>query len=252
MPQEKQHKILCVGDSHASTAFTRKPWPYWLDGNIDVLCSPGAGIEIGVQKLALQLSKEKYDLVIFQGPHNMRLSVGMNYNEADDRSGVEKTYPWQQHGNKVDDEFIMGLNPNNNIPAMAKFHGKEHFKQKIYKGFNEWFLQYQADNNYETTVKYTTHLFTVEQLCKVYNTKLVIFLWHPIEGRKNNLFTAWNKHLTTVISTSVFEWQQSKNWIWRGGKCKNTTDGYHLNDYGNEVLVQEYLKPHISNINIGG
>jgi len=59
MPQENQHKILCVGDSHASTAFTHKPWPYWLDGNIDVLCSPGAGIEIGVQKLALQLSKEK-------------------------------------------------------------------------------------------------------------------------------------------------------------------------------------------------
>ena len=243
---ESYHNILCVGDSHASTAFTRKPWPHWLDGNVDVLCSPGAGIEIGVQKLALQLSKKEYDLVIFQAPHNMRLSVGMNYDEANDNSGVEKTYPWQQHGNKVDDEFIMSLNPSNNVYAMKKFHGKDFGKIKIYKNFNEWFLRYQADNNYETTVKYITHLFTVEQLCKTYNTKLVTFLWHPIEGNKNDLYNSWSKHLTSVVPSTVTDWQESKGWKGKEGHCEHTVDGYHLDDIGSRTLVQEYLKPNLT------
>ena len=239
------NNILCVGDSHASTAFTRKPWPYWLEGNKDVLCSPGAGIEIGVQKLALQLSKKQYDLVIFQAPHNMRLSVGMNYDESNDNSGIEKTYPWQQHGNKVDDEFIMSLNPSNNVGAMKKFHGKDFGKVKIYKNFNEWFLRYQADNNYETTIKYVTHLFTIEQLCKMYNTKLITFLWHPIEGKRNELFTSWYKQLETLLSEAVTDWQESKGWKGKEGHCEHTVDGYHLDDNGSRTFVQEYLKPNL-------
>lgn len=244
MPQS-YNRILCVGDSHASTAFTRKPWPCWLEGNIDVLSAPGAGIEICVHKLALQLTKQTYDLVIFEAPHNMRLAVGMNYNEANDNSGIEKTYPWQQHGNFVGDEFVMSLNPSNNVGAMKKFHGKDFGKVKVYKDYNEWYLRYQADNNYETTVKYATHLFTVEQLCKVYNTKLVTFLWHPIEGKRNELFTSWYNRLKTIVPQAVTEWQEHKGWKGKEGHCKHTVDGYHLDDHGSKTLVQEYLKQYL-------
>lgn len=243
MPQS-YNRILCVGDSHASTAFTHKPWPYWVDGNKDVLSSPGAGIEIGVQKLALQLSKQQYDLVIFQAPHNVRLAVGMNYDPATDNS-VEKNMPWQQHGCKVGDEFIQSLNPSNNVYAMKKFHGKEFGKIKEYKNYNDWYLRYQADNYYETNVKFITHLFTIEQLCKVYNTKLVTFLWHPIEGKRNELFTSWYNKLESIVPQAVTEWQEQKEWKGKEGHCKHTVDGYHLDDGGNRTLVQEYLKQHI-------
>lgn len=243
MPQSYNNKILCVGDSHASTSFTDKPWPHWLTGDIDVLCSPGAGIEIGVQKLSLQLTKQKYDLVIFEAPHNMRLAVGMNYNKSYDNSGIEKTYPWQQHGNLVEDEFIMSLNPSNNVSTMKKFHSEKF--SNLYKGYNDWYLRYQADNNYETTVKFAAHLFTVEQLCKSYNTKLVTFLWHPIEGKHNELYNSWYNRLESILPQAVTDWQEQKGWKGKEGPCKNTVDGYHLDNIGSETLVQEYLNPHI-------
>tara|TARA_E500000178_G_C16846404_1_gene673047 strand:- start:581 stop:988 length:408 start_codon:yes stop_codon:yes gene_type:complete len=135
----------------------------------------------------------------------------------------------------------MSLNPSNNVGAMEKFHGKA----KVFKDYNEWYLQYQADNNYETTVKYVAHLFTVEQLCKMYNTKLVTFLWHPIEGKRNELFTSWYDKLETLVPQAVTEWQEHKGWKGKEGPCEHTTDGYHLNDFGSKTLVQEYLKQYI-------
>ena len=89
-------------------------------------------------------------------------------------------------------------------------------------------------------------MFTVEQLCKTYNTKLVTFLWHPIEGNKNDLYNSWSKHLTSVVPSTVTDWQESKGWKGKEGHCEHTVDGYHLDDIGSRTLVQEYLKPNLT------
>ena len=62
-------KVLCIGDSHADTGYCDKPWPYHISGDVTVKCSPGNGTQIGVEKLALELSLNKYDLVAVSYTH---------------------------------------------------------------------------------------------------------------------------------------------------------------------------------------
>jgi hypothetical protein len=240
--------VLCIGCSHASKKFTKRPWPYWISQsigfNVDVLSSPGAGIQIGVDKLVLQLSKKEYDLVLFQGPHDVRLSVGMNYH-SDKDSSKEKD-PWESHGNKVDAEFIMSLNPHNNVDAMKKFFGNDH--SKLYQGFNNWYTRFVCDNNYETKVRYLHNLFLVQEICKRHGIKYKIFLWHKLEATPTDVFSAWYDQLDQdyIIQESVEEFllrtkMKKDSWV----SDEYSVDKYHLNDKGSKLLVQDYIIPQL-------
>lgn len=238
--QKYYNNILCVGDSHASKSYTQKSWPYWISGVKETLSSPGAGIEIGVQKLALKLSQDKFDFVIFQTSHNMRLSAGMNYNGKNDTT-KELDWRWEDHGCKVDNHFIMGLNRENNVKAMRKYHGIR--KTEFYNGFNKWYLKYQGDNEYETKIKYLQHICSVQQLCKAYDIPCAIFNWHTLPQSQSKLYSAWNKVIdhSCIVSTSVEQWYIDTDF----DLGKNTVDGYHLTEEGSRLLVQDYLEPAI-------
>lgn len=251
------NKILCIGDSHASKCFTPHPWPHWvgesLDCEIDVLCSPGAGSQIGVDKLALALSQKSYDLVIFQMSHEYRNSIGMNHSRWSDNSGETKI--WEESGNLAGDEFIMGLNPSNNVNAMSKFFGKEDFKKQIFETFNEWYIQYVADNTYELYIKQLQQMFAVQQICNKNSTSCKIFTWHPfLRKRKGMLFNGWISliDLDHVINRSAEESLESAGMKSPYHKYEATpvhpewsVDGYHLNDQGSKWLVENLLVPDI-------
>lgn len=245
-PHPSYNKILCVGCSHASSIFASKPWPYWLANELeceyDVLASPGAGIQIGVDKLALKLSQEKYDLVVFQTPHELRLSIGMNHDPSYDKS--KENQPWEINGNKIGEHFIMGLNPSNNVHAMNKFFGGNNLK--LYKHFNRWYMQYVADNSYEINVKFLQSLWMVQSLCDQYHTPSKIFYWHGITEIKSELYNSWKRILRheDIIEGNVVDYLNINGMANNGAVHEEYSDDkYHLNDTGSSSMVKEYLLP---------
>ena len=229
-------KVLCIGDSHADTGYCDKPWPYHISGDVTVKCSPGNGTQIGVEKLALELSLNKYDLVVFQTSHELRQTIGMNYTGKSDRSRQEGGWD----SNLVDNVFLQGINSNNNKSAMAKFHGKKPFNKQLYDGFDNFFCMFQADNEYEVYIRQLQHIYLVQQVCKQYGVKLVLFMWHPLPKRPSVLYDAWDRLIDwdRIISPSVIEWQTINKMKPR----KITVDGYHLNSETSKQLVTELLK----------
>ena len=252
------NKILCVGDSHASNKFTPLPWPKQLANKleclIDVVSSPGAGTQIGVDKLILKLSKNKYDLIIFQLSHEYRNSIGMNYNSRFDTS--KENDEWEQHGNKVGEEFIMCLNPSNNVGAMKKFFSGSLMMNKLYKRFNEWYIQFVADNTYELYIKQLQQIYNIQKICADHNTPCLIFAWHPIKQKKKNspLFDSWRSMINwkDVINISAEQLMEQQGMKQPYEQYKATpvnkewsVDGYHLNDQGSKWLVENLLIPYI-------
>jgi len=250
--------ILCVGDSHASTKFTTHPWPYWLSQSLecktDVLSSPGAGSQVGIDKLCLKLKDKHYDLIVFQLSHEYRNTMGMNYDMKYDTSGEKDD--WEQHGNKVGEEFLMCLNPSNNVGAMTKFFRGWSPAKKLFKRFDEWYIQYVADNNYELYVKQMQQIFTIQQICKSKNTPCIIFPWHRIKTKKKNspLFDSWKSIIDwdLVLEDSAEKFLEDSNLKKPYSKYEATpvhedwsVDGYHLNDNGSKLLVEKMLVPSI-------
>lgn len=253
-------KIVCVGCSHASDSYTPKSWPHWIGEHyqkeVEVLSSPGAGIQIGVDKLSLLLSKNTYHSVFFQVPHNVRLTVGMNSEK------LIKTYEtdmeWKENGNIVGEEFIMSLNPSNNIGAMTKFFGVKY--EKLFKGFDKWYLRYVADNTYETEVRSMHNLFLAQELCKKNNIPYYIFFWHEqLSKRKHkHLFNAWYDNIdkTRIIENSVTEFLEENNYKVLPKPFQAhpvlpewSVDGYHMNDEGSKLVVDNYVIPNVEKIN---
>ena len=243
-PPKSYLKILCVGCSHASSAFTGHPWPYWiaksLNAKFDVLASPGAGIQICVDKLALKLSQAKYDLILFQTPHELRLAIGMNYDPKHDTS--KENHPWETNGNKIGEHFVMGLNPSNNVHAMNKFFGG--YNLKLYKHFNRWYNQYVADNTYEINVKFLQQIWTVQKLCEQHNTPYKIFHWHENTEINTNLYASWKKLINHehILKGNVVDYLNENGMAIMGAVASEySTDKYHLNDIGSEKIANNFI-----------
>jgi hypothetical protein len=228
-------KVLCIGDSHADTGYCDKPWPSHISGDVTVRSSPGNGTQIGVEKLTLELAQHRYDLVVFQTSHELRQTIGMNYTGKSDRSVAQGGYG----SNLVDNVFLQGINANNNKDAMAKFHGKKNFNKQLYEGFDNFYLQYQADNDYEVYIRQLQHIYLVQQICKQYEVELVLFMWHPLPKRPSVLYDAWDRLIDweSIVTPSVLEWQTINKMKPR----KVTVDGYHLNSVTSSKLVKELL-----------
>ena len=252
------NKILCVGDSHASNKFTPTPWPDHLakilDCEHDVLSSPGAGSQIGVDKLVLKLSNNSYDLVVFQLSHEYRNAIGMNYEQRFDKSNEND--PWDQSGNKVGEEFIMCLNPSNNVGAMKKFFRGYKAMKRLFESFNAWYIQFVADNTYELYIKQLQQIYNIQKVCADHNTPCLIFAWHPIKQKKKNspLFDSWRSMINweDVINISAEQLMEQQEMKQPYEQYKATpvnkewsVDGYHLNDQGSKWLVENLLIPYI-------
>ena len=136
--------------------------------------------------------------------------------------------------------FLQGINSNNNKSAMAKFHGKKPFNKQLYEGFDNFFCMFQADNEYEVYIRQLQHIYLVQQVCKQYGVKLVLFMWHPLPKRPSVLYDAWDRLIDwdRIISPSVIEWQTVNKMKPR----KITVDGYHLNSETSKQLVTDLLK----------
>lgn len=257
MTKQVIDKILCVGCSHASSVYTKKSWPYWISNHynqeVDVLCSSGAGIQIGVDKLCVALDKNIYNAVIFQIPSNTRLSVGMNTEYL--ITSHETETPWEINGNKVKEEWIMSLNAQNNVNAMTKFWGPR-FK-KLFKGFNAWYLQFVADNLYETEVRLFHNLYLAQSLCERNNIPFYAFFWHPQITRDDSrvLLASWQNLInwSNTMPNSITDFLKDNNMVDSIHPLSPVldawaVDGYHLNSLGSKRIVDEYIVPNIEKI----
>jgi hypothetical protein len=250
------NKIICVGCSHASISFTRNPWPYWIsqyfNASVEILSSPGAGIQIGVDKLSLALETNDVDFVVFQVPHNVRLSIGMNYHF--NPSDPQDQQRWQLNGNQVAEEFIMGLNPNNNINAMSRLHGEKY--RKMFLRFNDWYLQFVGDNRYETDIRFLQNIFMVQEMCRLKNVPYVFFLWHDFKTDTSDrpLFKSWLDKIDFSRcpdkSIEQFLVEQKIKAPWNINRpdpvdSAYSVDGYHLNDNGSKKIIYDFIAPFI-------
>jgi len=249
-------KILCIGCSHASKTYATKSWPYWIGQfykkDVEVMSSSAAGVQIGVDKLCLKLVSKTYDSIFFQVPNNIRLSIGMNSNGI--KRNPEMSMPWERNGNTVGEEFLINLNPNNNVESMKKFFGKA--DEKIFEAFNKWYLKYFGDNTYETNVRLMHNIFLVQELCKVNNIPYYIFFWHdvPVKTDNSKLFNAWHdlidwNRIVTGSVTGFLEHNKYKNKSIIPNEW--SVDGYHMNDLGSRLVVDNFVIPGVQKIKQG-
>lgn len=247
-------KIAAIGCSHAATgSYIDEPWPNklskMLNSELILGSSPGAGIGIGVDKLAFILDNHKVDYVIFQAPADLRFCIGVNSKIGDlAYKGGNSTFKNSLRNGNEFHTFIMTL-VRDNVNALSDMVDPD--KRELWKKFDEIWNEYFFDNFYETRINYLKQLYHVQNLCKAHNTKYLIFTWHKFPWNETNrLFETWYNQLdmSCILKKSVIEFLLEKKMASPKSEFvyeEYALDGYHLNELGSEILAREYILPNI-------
>jgi hypothetical protein len=242
--------IATSGCSHAGYSFTPNPWPVQmsklLDAELILASSPGAGIDICVDKLAWILNNHKVDHVFFQAPSDLRMCIGVN-SVLPSLQGVEGNVSENEnhlHNGNQFYSFIMTLVRGNKraLTSMVDPGAEE-----LWNHFDEIWNKYFLDNFYENRINFIKQLLLVENLCKSHRVNYNIFTWHDFPwDSKNELFQSWISRLDMnyVNKESVISFLKRTNRMDKNTENANvefSSDGYHLNDLGSTVLAKEYI-----------